>query len=185
MLRRIAARATALPSAAPPPQTTARTKAADPVPRAQPESVGFSPERLARIGEVLNADIEHGRLPGMVVAIARKGRLAYYESFGFLDKQAGTPMPKDAIFAIASMTKPMVGVGIMQLVEDTRIQMSDPASASGPTGNRYGDAPGHACIAIAGPVERAITLETQQGDREKNMRAFAKAALELLETSLR
>src|SRR5207237_6754617 len=101
---------------------------ADPLPRAQPESVGLSSERLARIGQVLNADIERGRLPGMVVAIARKGRLAYYESFGYLDKQAGTPMPKDAIFAIASMTKPMVGVGIMQLVEDTRIQMSDPAS---------------------------------------------------------
>jgi len=57
--------------------------------------------------------------------------------------------------------------------------------ASGPTGNRYGDAPGHACLAVAGPVERAITLETRHGDREKNMWAFATAALELLETSLR
>src|SRR5713101_996260 len=56
--------------------------------------------------------------------------------------------------------------------------------ASGPTGNRYGDAAGHACLAVAGPVERAITLETGHGDREKNMWAFAKAALELLETSL-
>ena len=102
--------------------------AADPLPRAQPEAVGLSSARLARIGQVINADIEHGRLPGMVVAVARKGRLAYYESFGYLDKQTGTPMPKDAIFAIASMTKPMVGVGIMQLVEDTAIQMSDPAS---------------------------------------------------------
>ncbi len=104
------------------------TSAADPLPRAQPQSVGLSPQRLARIGRVVNADIERGRLPGMVVAIARKGRLAYYESFGYLDKPAGTPMPKDAIFAIASMTKPMVGVGVMQLVEDTRIQMSDPVS---------------------------------------------------------
>ena len=57
--------------------------------------------------------------------------------------------------------------------------------ASGPTGNRYGDAAGHACIAVAGPVERAITLETRHGEREKNMWAFATAALELLETSLR
>jgi nicotinamide-nucleotide amidase len=57
--------------------------------------------------------------------------------------------------------------------------------ASGPTGNRYGDAPGHACIAVAGPVERAITLETGHGDREKNMWAFATRALELLETSIR
>ncbi len=57
--------------------------------------------------------------------------------------------------------------------------------ASGPTGNRYGDAAGHACVAVAGPVERAITLETRHGDREQNMWAFATAALELLETSLR
>jgi nicotinamide-nucleotide amidase len=57
--------------------------------------------------------------------------------------------------------------------------------ASGPTGNRYGDAAGHACLAVAGPVERAVTLETRDGDRERNMWAFAKAALNLLESSLR
>lgn len=57
--------------------------------------------------------------------------------------------------------------------------------ASGPTGNRYGDAAGHACLAVAGPVERAVTLETREGDRERNMRVFARAALELLDTSLR
>jgi nicotinamide-nucleotide amidase len=52
--------------------------------------------------------------------------------------------------------------------------------ATGPTGNRYGDAAGHTCIAIAGPVERAITLETGSADRRANMDAFAKRALELL-----
>ena len=57
--------------------------------------------------------------------------------------------------------------------------------ASGPTGNRYGDAPGHACIAVSGPVEAVITLETRSAEREANMRAFARAALELLEASLR
>ena len=53
--------------------------------------------------------------------------------------------------------------------------------ASGPTGNRYGDAAGHACIAVSGPVERAITVETGSGDREANMWTFARAGLELLE----
>ena len=53
--------------------------------------------------------------------------------------------------------------------------------ASGPTGNRYGDSAGHACIAVAGPVERVITLETGVDDREGNMWTFATAALELLE----
>jgi nicotinamide-nucleotide amidase len=52
--------------------------------------------------------------------------------------------------------------------------------ATGPTGNRYGDAAGHCCMAIAGPAEKAITLETGSGDRQGNMQAFAKTALELL-----
>ena len=102
--------------------------AADPLPAASPESVGLSPAQLARIGKVLRADIERGRLPGAVVAIARKGQLAYFEAFGYIDKEAGIPMTRDAIFAIASMTKPMVGVAIMQMMEETRLQMSDPVS---------------------------------------------------------
>jgi nicotinamide mononucleotide (NMN) deamidase PncC len=57
--------------------------------------------------------------------------------------------------------------------------------ASGPTGNRYGDSAGHACIAVAGPVERAVTIETRAADREANMWAFARAALYLLEQCLR
>ena len=56
--------------------------------------------------------------------------------------------------------------------------------ATGPTGNRYGDAAGHACIAIAGPVEHVFTLETGSTDRVANMRAFTAAALDLLERSL-
>jgi len=57
--------------------------------------------------------------------------------------------------------------------------------ASGPSGNRYGDAPGHACIAVAGPVEAVITLETRSTDREANMWAFARRAVELLESCIR
>lgn len=57
--------------------------------------------------------------------------------------------------------------------------------ASGPTGNRYGDPPGHACIAVSGPIEVVITVATGSADREANMRAFAHAAVELLESSLR
>jgi PncC family amidohydrolase len=57
--------------------------------------------------------------------------------------------------------------------------------ASGPTGNRYGDPPGHACIAVSGPVEAVITVATGSADREANMKAFARAAVALLESSLR
>jgi nicotinamide-nucleotide amidase len=56
--------------------------------------------------------------------------------------------------------------------------------ATGPSGNRYGDAAGHSCIAVAGPIERATTLETQSADRRANMDAFAKRALELLYEAL-
>lgn len=57
--------------------------------------------------------------------------------------------------------------------------------ASGPSGNRYGDDAGHACIAVVGPIERSMTLETGSADREANMWAFAKTALDLLETCIR
>jgi nicotinamide-nucleotide amidase len=57
--------------------------------------------------------------------------------------------------------------------------------ASGPSGNRYGDAPGHACIAVSGPIEAVITLETSSADREANMWVFARSAVGLLEACLR
>jgi CubicO group peptidase (beta-lactamase class C family) len=99
---------------------------ADTLPRATPESVGMSSQRLQRISQALRADIESGRMPGAVIALARKGKLIYYESFGYLDKAAGIPMPKDAIFSIASMTKPLVAVAALTLYEETRLLVHDP-----------------------------------------------------------
>ena len=98
----------------------------DPLPTAKPEDVGLSSVRLERIAQVLRGEIDHGRMPGAVIAISRKGKLAYYESFGFLDKAAGTPMPKDAIFALASMTKPMAAVAALMLVETNDLLLNDP-----------------------------------------------------------
>src|SRR5687767_11620891 len=80
---------------------------ADQLPVAKPESVGLSSERLERLAQVIRRDVETGRMPGAVVAIARKGKLAYYEAFGFADAAARTPMAKDSIFSLASMTKPL------------------------------------------------------------------------------
>jgi len=95
---------------------------------AKPEEVGLSTERLEKIGQVFTQDIAAGRIPGVVVMIARRGRLAYAESFGFQDKDKGTALSKDAIFRAYSMTKPLVAVGAMALVEDGRIQLTDPVS---------------------------------------------------------
>ena len=103
-------------------------RGAEPLPRQKPEAQGLSAARLARIGARLNDDVARGQIPGAVVAIARRGKLVYFEAFGYLDKTAGTPMPKDAIFSVASMTKPMVGVATMMLVEAGQLHLGDPVS---------------------------------------------------------
>jgi len=95
---------------------------------ATPEEVGLSSSRLARITETLKTDVERGRIPGAVVVVARKGRVAYAQAIGFRDKAAGSPMTLDAIFRIASMTKPMVSVAAMMLYEDGRLFVADPVS---------------------------------------------------------
>jgi CubicO group peptidase (beta-lactamase class C family) len=100
--------------------------AAEPMPAVKPETVGLSSARLERLAQAIKLDVNGGRMPGAVVAIARKGKLAYYESFGFVDKAANTPMPKDAIFALASMTKPTVAVAALMLAEQGDLLLNDP-----------------------------------------------------------
>jgi CubicO group peptidase (beta-lactamase class C family) len=101
---------------------------AEPLPIAAPESVGLSPERLSKLGKFLTDEIDNNNLPGAVVAVARRGRLAYFEALGFQDKPAGKAMRKDAIFRVYSMTKPWTSVAAMMLVEEGRIQLTDPVS---------------------------------------------------------
>jgi len=98
------------------------------LPTAKPEQVGLSSERLERIGQVLRVDVERGRIPGAVVVVARKGRVASVQAVGFRDKAAGAPMTPDAIFRIASMTKPFVTVAALSLYEEGRLLLSDPVS---------------------------------------------------------
>jgi CubicO group peptidase (beta-lactamase class C family) len=98
------------------------------LPRAKPEDVGMSSERLARIGEVLKADIAAGRIPGAVIAIARHGRLVMLDAYGWRDKAAGVAMTTDTIFNIASMTKPMTTVGALMLYERGQLLIGDPLS---------------------------------------------------------
>jgi CubicO group peptidase (beta-lactamase class C family) len=98
------------------------------LPSAAPESVGMSQHRLARIADTFKKEIDQGKLPGAVFFVARKGKLVYAEAIGFQDKATGKPMAKDSIFRIYSMTKPIVSVAAMMLVEDGRIQLTDPVS---------------------------------------------------------
>jgi CubicO group peptidase (beta-lactamase class C family) len=94
-----------------------------------PQEAGFDTSRLALIADAFRREIDAGRLPGAVLAVARRGHLAFHQAFGARDPRAGDAMGTDAVFSIASMTKPMTSVAIMQLFEQGRILLGDPISA--------------------------------------------------------
>jgi CubicO group peptidase (beta-lactamase class C family) len=98
------------------------------LPNASPEAVGLSSSRLQQVMDVLGAEVDASRIPGAVFGIARHGKLAFLEATGFRDKQAGEPMGTDAIFRLASMTKPIVSVAAMTLVERGKLFLGDPVS---------------------------------------------------------
>jgi CubicO group peptidase (beta-lactamase class C family) len=92
------------------------------------EQVGMSKPKLERISTVFKQEVDQGKLPGVVVMVARKGKLVYSNAMGFQDKGSGTPMKSDSLFRIYSMTKPIVAAGAMMLVEEGKIQLTDPVS---------------------------------------------------------
>lgn len=98
------------------------------LPQATPESVGMSKERLAVLSATMKQEVASNRLPGAVVMIARQGKLVYSEAFGKTGRADGSDMKEDSIFRIYSMTKPMVSTALMMLVEDGRVQLTDPVS---------------------------------------------------------
>ena len=135
-----------------------------PLPQAEPEAAGMSSERLARIVPALNARIEAGELPGAVIAIARHGRLVLHEAVGHLGPDRRIPMPRDALFAIASMTKPVTGVAGLLLLEQGRLGLGDPVERFLPQlGNRRVAVLDDRVRAGKGPIEtvpaeRSITM---------------------------
>ena len=98
------------------------------LPVANPESVGMSSQRLDKINTAMQAEIDSKRLPGAVVMVARKGKLVFSKAFGGLNNAANAPMQTDSVFRIYSMTKPMVSVALMMLVEDGKVQLTEPVS---------------------------------------------------------
>ena len=92
------------------------------------ERVGFSSARLQRITSWYRARVDAGELPGAVVAIARNGKLAYMQATGFQDAAKKIPMQHDAIFWIASMTKPVTSVAAMMLVDERRLELDAPVA---------------------------------------------------------
>ena len=123
------------------------------LPVASPESVGLCPQRIGQLMTVLQSEVERQRLPGAVALIARHGKLALFESIGALDPALGTPMVQDAIFRIYSMTKPIVSVAVMMLMEQGKLLLNDPVA-------KY--LPEYAAQKVATLVDGAVELRDLQ-----------------------
>src|SRR5579872_4733373 len=99
------------------------------IPKAQsPEEVGFVATRLKRLSDRIEEGVKNNELPGAVVLIARNGKVVMFDAFGFRDKEAKAPMKTDTIFRIASMTKPIVAVAAMILMEEGKLSLADPVA---------------------------------------------------------
>src|ERR1017187_8588573 len=90
------------------------------VPLGQPEAVGMSSARLARVHEAIMRHVDAGEISGAVTVVARRGRLVHFEAHGLMDIESKRPMQKDAILRIASMSKPITGVAVMMRSEERR-----------------------------------------------------------------
>ena len=99
-----------------------------PLHTAAPADIGLHPERTQRVVSVLQDCVDRQHIPGAVVLVARQGRIGLFEAVGQQDPAAGTPMRTDSIFRIYSMTKPLVSVAVMMLIERGRLLLSDPVS---------------------------------------------------------
>ena len=145
-------------------------------PSGKPEDVGLSSERLKRVGELVQRHLAAGSFSGAVTLVARNGRVVQHEAYGQMDLEARKPMVKDGIFRIMSMTKPVIGVATLMLIEEGKLRLTDPVSrfipewkdmtvgvalpagpgarAGGPAGGRGGVEPRYYTV----PIERELTI---------------------------
>jgi CubicO group peptidase (beta-lactamase class C family) len=112
-------------------QTAAKHPAAPqtpPLPQAKPQSLGLSPARLQKLSDAFKRDIDKGTIPGVTIMVARRGKIGWFEALGRQNPESAAPMAHNSIFRIFSMTKPIVSVGIMMLLEDGYLQLNDPVA---------------------------------------------------------
>lgn len=135
------------------------------LPQLSPGDVGLAKDRLDRIRVKMEKDIAENRLSGGIGLIARRGKIAYFETYGMADKEAGKPMTKDAIFRIYSMTKAVTGVAVMVLYEEGRFALTDPVSRYLPefttmkvAVEKTNPATGKPILSHTVPAERQITI---------------------------
>jgi CubicO group peptidase (beta-lactamase class C family) len=110
-------------------QTAAKFLAAPrtpPLPQAKPESLGLSPIRLQRLSDAFKRDIDKGTIPGVTIMVARRGQIGWFDALGQQNPAAAAPMTRDTLFRIFSMTKPIVSTGVMTLLEEGHLLLTDP-----------------------------------------------------------
>jgi CubicO group peptidase (beta-lactamase class C family) len=105
---------------------------AEGLPKSEPRQAGFSAERLQRIHAVLQESVDRKEFAGINAAIARHGKIAYFDSLGFQDLEEKKPMRPDTIFRIFSMTKPITSAAVMMLYEEGKFLLDDPVSKYAP-----------------------------------------------------
>jgi CubicO group peptidase (beta-lactamase class C family) len=98
------------------------------LPSDKPEAVGLSSERLQRINQMIQRYIDDGQITGAITMVSRRGKVAHFEAQGQMDLEKKAPMRKDAIFRIASMSKPITAVAILILMEEGKLRLTDPVS---------------------------------------------------------
>ena len=146
-------------------------------PTAKPEEVGLSSERLARINQMIERRIAAGDLTGAVTIVARKGKVVHHSAQGMMDLDSKKPMASSSMFRIASMTKPVIGVAVMMLVEEGKLHLNDPVSRyipqfkdmkvampiattpQGATGGRAGGAGSAPPRFYSVPAQRDVTIK--------------------------
>jgi len=130
-----------------------------PLPQAKPEQLGLSPVRLQRMSDAFRREIDKGTLPGATVMVARRGQIGWFEALGKQSPAVSAPMAHNSIFRIFSMTKPIVSVGIMMLIEDGHFVLSDPVAKFIPefAGQKVGVENNGKLDLV--PLKRAMTIQ--------------------------
>jgi CubicO group peptidase (beta-lactamase class C family) len=106
----------------------ASTPQTPPLPQAKPEALGLSASRLQKASDAFRREIDKGTLPGATLLVARRGQIGWFDALGRQSPAASAPMAHNSIFRIFSMTKPIVSIGIMMLVEEGHLLLSDPVA---------------------------------------------------------
>lgn len=143
-------------------QTAARRPKAPetpPLPHARPESIGLSHRGLQRISDVFSREIDKGTIPGVTIMVARRGQIGWFDALGRQNPSLPAPMAQNSIFRIFSMTKPVVSIGIMMLLEEGRFLLDEPIAKFIPefANQKVGvESNGHLDLV---PLQRPITIQ--------------------------